>query len=113
MIRINEDLTVTKLFYPPEVVGTHKQGDLNISFATLVAAFGVPRLYAQGENDKVDAEWIIYTPSGIATIYNYKNGENYEGEEGLPVEDIEEWSIGGHDSTVVSWIDLVIGKFRT
>ena len=48
---------------------------------------------------KSDAEWIIEFDDGqIATIYNYKNGINYLGDEGTPTENITEWNIGGNNT---------------
>src|ERR1700722_12206498 len=83
-----------------EATGTCLQGEIECSYADLVAVFGPPNTEA-GDQDKVDAEWILtFTLFGgvakeIATIYNYKTGKNYLGEDGMPTEEIEDWHIGG------------------
>ena len=58
----------------------------------LLRIFGQP---SEGDGYKVDAEWTLQTPFGVATIYNYKDGKCYRGEGGLAVEDITEWHVGG------------------
>ena len=75
--------------------GSHKVGDLDLSFEKLIGTFGEPNLGSDGY--KTDVEWGIEFDDGtIASIYNYKNGRNYNGEYGLDVKDISDWSIGGH-----------------
>jgi hypothetical protein len=37
----------------------------------------------------------------VVTLYNWKDGQNYNGPTAPPVEDLNLWSIGGHDSKVV------------
>jgi len=64
--------------------------------------FGEPR---EGDGYKTQAEWTVYSPTGIATIYDWKQGDCYQGEgNGTPVEEVTEWSIGGHDKQVIEWI---------
>ena len=58
----------------------------------LVRIFGQP---SKGDGYKVDAEWTLQTPFGVATIYNYKDGKNYIGEDGLRVDQIDTWHVGG------------------
>lgn len=82
-------------------VGTSLQGHVDASYDDLVKTFGQP---GSGDGYKVDAEWVIETSAGVATIYNYKDGKNYCGHSGLPVEKIRDWHIGGHSPTVVSII---------
>ena len=77
--------------------GSCLQGYLDASYATLVQLFGQPD---DGDGYKVDAEWTLYFADGkgggeVVTIYNYKDGKNYCGEEGTEVEDITDWHIGG------------------
>jgi len=70
------------------------RGYINTSYLKLVEKFGVP---AEGDGYKVDAEWTIKFDDGLyCTIYNYKDGKNYYGEEGIPTEKITEWHIGGN-----------------
>jgi hypothetical protein len=77
---------------------TSLQGHIQTTYAILVATFGEP----QGGYDdyKCDCEWNIKFADGVVvSIYNWKNGKNYCGEEGLALEDITEWNIGGHPNT--------------
>jgi hypothetical protein len=79
-----------------DVNGTSFQDTLWANYTDIVDTFGMPM---EGDNYKTDAEWEILFENGtVATIYNWKDGKNYCGEEdGLDVEDIREWHIGGHD----------------
>jgi hypothetical protein len=88
--------------------GTCLQGEIDISFAELVEKFG-----ESGETDgyKVDAEWKLkFEDGGVATIYNYKSGKNYNGEEGLETEDIRDWHIGGCDRKAVERVYEIFGR---
>jgi len=74
------------------------QGHIKCSYTRLWALFGEPE---RGDFDKIDARWVIGFGLGdnyetIATIYNWKNGKNYCGSEGMDVEDITDWNVGGH-----------------
>jgi hypothetical protein len=76
--------------------GTSFQGDMRVSYSRLVEVFGEP--HSDGGGYKVDAEWCLRFEDGvIATIYNYKNGPNYNDGVGS-VEDIKVWHIGGKSS---------------
>ncbi len=87
--------------------GTSLVGYVDASFDELVKTFGQPK---DGDGYKVDAEWIMETPYGIATIYNYKDGINYNGPTGTPIEKIRDWHIGGHSKNVVAYIHGKLGK---
>jgi hypothetical protein len=79
--------------------GTHLQGYLQANYADLVKVFGQP---FGGDNHKTDAEWEVCFEDGTrATIYNWKNGKNYCGEDGLEVQKIKEWNIGGFNQDAV------------
>ena len=68
---------------------TSGQGEINCSYSLLVARFGEP---SEGDGYKTQAEWTVYTPSGIATIYDWKQGDSYHGKgNGTPVEQITKW----------------------
>lgn len=82
--------------------GTSLVDELDVSYQKLIKTFGKPN--SKGDNYKVDAEWVVFTPSGVATIYNYKTGKNYLGKEGKKTEDIRDWHIGGKSKEVVKWI---------
>lgn len=89
-----------------KIDGTYRQATLNIPYRILVDVFGEPLC---GDGGKTDAEWIIEFADGtIATIYNYKNGIAYCGDSGIPTEQITDWSIGGHCSSVVNLIESAL-----
>ena len=99
------------------VNGTSLQGSLAVSYSTLVEIFGAE--HSEGDGYKVDAEWMLQFSNGVvATIYNYKDGVNYCGEDGLAVEDITDWHIGGKsrlaEQTVEQYIEqhFALGQAR-
>lgn len=83
--------------------GTSFKGYMYAQYDQLVAAFGLPRKPHHSDN-KIDVEWIIDTPYGVATIYNYKDGKAYRGESGLNPEQIYEWHVGGKTLESYQWI---------
>jgi hypothetical protein len=76
--------------------GTSFKSYVYATYEQLVKCFGKPT--TNGDNYKVDIEWIIETPHGVATIYNYKNGKAYLGNKGLELKQITEWHVGGSNS---------------
>ena len=83
------------------------QGYLAVTYARLVEVFGEPN--SGNDGYKTDAEWTIKFPDcTIASIYNYKDGKNYEGADGLAVEDITEWHIGGKTKKSLTYIKQVL-----
>lgn len=91
-----------------ETSGTSLQGYINISHADLIKAFGIPKVW---DDYKTDAEWQICFEDGTrATIYNYKNGKNYCGIDGLDVQDITEWHIGGFNKKAVENVCAVLNS---
>ena len=68
------------------------QGRVEATYQELVAVFGEPNCHTDGY--KTDAEWEFnITGRQTVNIYNYKNGKNYLGGNGLPVESITTWNI--------------------
>ncbi len=65
-------------------------GDLETSYQNLVAAFGEPDIV---ETDTYDVEWEFKYGDINISIHNWKNGPNYLGNNGTPVEEIESWSV--------------------
>ena len=96
----NEDAQIS-------VGGTHFVGGVICSYDKLVQVFGEP---LEGHY-KTDAEWYLKFPDGeIGTIYNWKNGKNYCGDDGLDVEEITTWHIGGRSEVVDTKINLLVGN---
>ena len=95
----NETVVVTN--------GTFLQGYLSASYSELLSKFGEPTV---GDAYKIDAEWeILFDDGKVATIYNWKDGKNYNGPDGLDVRYITEWHIGGHENEVVSRVQELLG----
>ena len=85
--------------------GTALVDTMNVSYDDLVSAFGDPTI--ETDNYKTDAEWhVSFTGYDrgheFVTIYNYKDGKNYLGRDGLNVKDITNWHIGAK-SRVAYW----------
>lgn len=92
--------------------GTSLKGYINCDYATLVKVFGEP----QGcyDNYKSDCAWDVVINGTVCTIYNYKDGKNYNGPSGLDKENITDWHIGGKSrfcETLVN--DYVAYKMQT
>lgn len=88
-----------------DVSGTHLQGHVTTTYAHLVETFGEPN--AEGDSYKTQAEWNLTAPAGgVVTIYDYKQGACYRGDaDGVAVEDVTEWHIGGRNAAVVAWVE--------
>jgi hypothetical protein len=71
-------------------------GYIDCSYADLVKVFGEPT--AERDGYKVDVEWEF---DNKISIYNWKDGKNYLGDDGMEVEDITDWHIGGTTKTHV------------
>ena len=81
------------------------KGEIKTTYQNIVNKFGKPHFNEEDSGDnKVAREWVIDTPDGIATIYNYKDAKNYLGEEGKNPEDITDWHIGGKNNEVAEHI---------
>ena len=84
------------------VGGTFLQGYIKASYEQLVKTFGEPH-DPDGDNYKTDVEWAFEFADGtVATLYNWKNGKNYLGAEGLELNDIYEWHVGGFSEKAVA-----------
>ena len=74
--------------------GTFLQGEIDCSYTDLVKVFG--KETSKGDEYKTQAEWLIRFPCGtVATIYDYKQGEKYNGRDGIPKTKVRDWHIGG------------------
>lgn len=79
--------------------GTSGKGGFVCKYETLVKVLGEP---LKGSDDfKTQAEWNIeYKDGTITTIYDWKQGKGYLGdEEGIESEDVIEWNVGGNEKT--------------
>ena len=84
------------------IYGTSLQGYIKASYEQLLQTFGAPNS-TLCDNYKTDVEWAFKFADGtVATLYNWKNGKNYLGDEGLELNDIYEWNVGGFNDKAVS-----------
>jgi hypothetical protein len=83
--------------------GTSFQGYVDIPYGILVRIFGEPM---EGDMYKTQAEWEVCFEDGtVATIYDYKVGACYCGEDdGIAKEDVTDWHIGGHNEKAVDHV---------
>lgn len=87
---------------PVDVDGTCYQGEIETTFSKLRKVFGDPQ---EGDGYKVQAEWAIEFEDGlVATIYDWKLGPDYLGDEGIPPEDVVIWNIGGDEEDAVGYV---------
>lgn len=78
---------------------TSLQGYVDTTYKKLVDAFGEP---TGNDGYKTDAEWdLVFEDGTVASIYNYKDGKNYNGDDGMDVENITDWHIGGYNKLAV------------
>ena len=105
MKKISKDLQVSD--YTPDASGTCLQGHIETTYKKLKSIFGTP---FKGDGYKIQAEWFISTPDGIATIYDYKEGKNYCGKDGISKTEVTNWHIGGHKPEVAEWIKKIINQ---
>lgn len=104
---------VESVKWDKRVNGSSLRGYINASYSDLVEAFGEPK--SDTDEYKTDVEWIlVFNDDVVATIYNYKDGKNYCGANGLNVEDIREWHVGGKGFNTVMALDdfFVDNNFR-
>jgi hypothetical protein len=90
--------------------GSCLQGEIKATYEELRTLFGKP---CEGDGYKVDAQWVIRFADGtLSTIYNWKDGLNYCGDAGTPVEDITEWHVGGMATASLDQVVITLDLFR-
>ena len=89
-----------------ECCGSSLMGEIDCKYTEMVLAFGLP---TDGDGYKVDAEWEIKFDDGtISTVYNWKDGINYNGSSGFRTVDLYDWHIGGFTNECVDKITSII-----
>lgn len=81
--------------------GTSLQGHVATTYGRLVDTLGEPTYSDPSGDDKVQYEWVLRTPAGVATVYDWKN----YGSDGR---DTVDWHIGGHDKSVVALVSAAL-----
>ena len=86
------------------------QGYVDVEYKTLCKVFG--KEHSKGDEYKVDAEWMLKFSDGTyATIYNYKDGKNYNGKSGLAKSKITDWHVGGSSELAVKRVQDAINAY--
>ena len=83
-----------------KIKGSSFKGDFIMPYDELLQILGEPSF--DGDGFKVDVEWIIETPHGIATVYNYKNGPSYQGHG--TIDEIRGWHIGSRSVPATAYV---------
>lgn len=94
--------------------GTWLQGCIEETYDRLVEVFGEPN--CEGDEYKVQKEWVIKFADGtIATIYDYKEGDCYNGPgQGTHYTKVTDWHIGGRDQRAVTLVQEALnGQHET
>ena len=94
---------------PIETAGSHGIGVIEASYNMIKTAFGDP---CGSDDYKVQVEWAIQFEDGtIATIYDWKQGDLYNGEgNGTHFSKVEEWHIGGfNDKAELRVLEVLTG----
>ena len=104
-----EDDIVAKDGENVETNGTSNKGHLNTSYEYLVQKLGKEHFGESGDA-KIMCEWAFEFKDGsIGTIYNYKNGINYDPKDGFIKDHIPNWEIGGNSDRVIHHINNLLG----
>lgn len=93
--------------------GSCLQGRIEETYARLVEVFGEPN--CDGDEYKVQKEWVIEFDDGtIATIYDYKEGDAYNGEgQGTHYTRVTDWHIGGRNQRAVLLVNEALAGVHT
>jgi hypothetical protein len=96
-----------KLLDTDTEIGMGLAGAIDVSYAKLVKVLGEPNFTEHTDQYKVDAAWILELNGKPITVYNYKDGKNYNGDNGLPTSKITDWHIGyaGEDEEIAPDIE--------
>jgi len=100
---------ITSQQQPIETAGSHGIGVVEASYNMIKTAFGNP---CGSDDYKVQVEWAIQFEDGtIATIYDWKQGDLYNGEgNGTHFSKVEEWHIGGfNDKAELRVLEVLTG----
>lgn len=90
--------------------GSSLVGNVDVTYKELKSLFGEP---IKSDNGKTDVEWHIkFSDDTIATIYNWKNGKAYLGDSGLPVQQIDNWNVGGFGDQALVLVQITLEMMR-
>ena len=113
-VPIQQSLDENKIY--EKIIGSHFMGMIGgdenpLTYIRLCELFGTPM---SGRDDKSSCNWVLEFEDGlIATIYDYKSSKKYLGEDGLSVNDMKSWHIGGHDEVVFNRVQKILDMDMT
>ena len=94
-----------------DVFGTGLVGRIDAAYQEIVDVFGEPQQFEAG---KCDVQWNFLWPDGmVATIYNYKDGKNYLGDEGTATALIRDWHVGGKTKEAADRVNAIFKPAST
>ena len=109
---IDVQINLDDLCYPARLNlnGSSLMGFIDCSYETLVGCFGNP--VPDGfDSYKCDAEWQLdFGDDIIATIYNWKSGQNYNGLGAPSVEEITHWHVGGFNKMALNAVEHLLSQ---
>src|SRR5687767_12636458 len=86
-----------KITSPLEYDGGSKTNSLSIPYLKMVQVLGEPIKNTESgfpdDDYKVDVCWGFKSDKGVVSIWNYKNGPAYLGDEDVKLEDIDYFSV--------------------
>lgn len=83
--------------------GSSYKGEIQYNFWHLVNKLGSP-VIGSGDN-KITACWnLLFNDGTVATIYNYKDGVNYNKSNGVALDNITNWHVGGHSDKALTLV---------
>ena len=87
---------------------SHLVGEIRASYHGLINIFGEPDYRAEKKGENSAVEWHLNFFDGtFASIYDWKTSDVYDPEM-LPVEDVDEWNIGGATEWAAFLVRLTI-----
>jgi len=87
-------------------------GQFTLPYKDVVKIFGNPN-FCPSFDDKVMVEWDIEFEDGLrASIYNWKDGKNYDPEDGLPKTKLFEWHVGGDNPKVFEYVINLVREYE-
>ena len=113
-VPIQQSLDKNKIY--EKIIGSHFMGMIGgdenpLTYTRLCELFGTPMM---GRDNKSFCNWVLEFEDGlIATIYDYKSSKKYLGEDGLSVNDMKSWHIGGHDEVVFNRVQKILDMDMT
>ena len=113
-VPIQQSLDENKIY--EKITGSYYMGliggDENpLTYTRLCELFGSPM---SGRDNKSSCNWVLEFEDGlIATIYDYKLSKKYLGENGLSVNDMKLWHVGGHDEVVFNRVQKILDMDMT